>query len=217
MFTGLVQAKGNLVRRTQNGDDARLVLRGELPGGPLVLGESIAIDGVCLTVDKIVDATTFEVDASSETLAKTTLGSLTAGVAINLERALAVGDRLGGHLVSGHVDGVGSIAEKVPSGGSLKVVFEAPPDLARFIAPKGSICISGVSLTVNSVTRNRFDVMLIPHTRLKTSLDALEVGGQVNLEVDVLARYVARLLDYEKEEPAPDSRMLDRLRSAGYL
>lgn len=217
MFTGIVMAKGTLVRRNQHGESARLVLRGALGGEPLALGESIAVDGVCLTVDKILDPDTFEVDASSETLAKTTLGTALVGGALNLERALAVGARLGGHLVSGHVDGVGSVVEKVPSGTALKVVFETPPDLGRFIAPKGSVCVSGVSLTVNGANRNRFDVMLIPHTRDKTSLDALDVGSQVNIEVDVLARYVARLLEAEKEEPAPDSRMLDRLRASGYL
>lgn len=239
MFTGLVQAKGVLVRRTQNGRDARLVLRGQLVQSPtaedrIELGESIAIDGVCLTVDTIVEPgsakqeSTFEVDASSETLEKTTLGTLAIGSAINLERALPIGGRLGGHIVSGHVDGVGRVAEKIPVGGALKVVFEVGRDLARYIAPKGSICVSGVSLTVNGVAdstssagASRFDVMLIPHTRDKTSLDNLDVGASVNLEVDVLARYVARLLEMGRvssaEEPPPDSHLLERLRAAGYM
>ena len=233
MFTGLVEAKGTLVRRTEQGRDARLVIRGELVVGrahpaeksdPIVLGESIAIDGVCLTVDRIVEpggpgATVFEVDASSETLEKTTLGSLLIGSAVNLERALPVGGRLGGHIVSGHVDGVGHVAEKIPTGAALKVVFEAPAELARYIAPKGSICISGVSLTVNGVSDNRFDVMLIPHTRDKTSLDHLAIGAQVNLEVDLLARYVARLLERPSTttEPPADSRLLERLRASGYV
>ena len=231
MFTGLVEARGTLVRRTQHGRDARLVIRGELvpPGrDPIVLGESIAVDGVCLTVDTIVEpggpgASVFEVAASSETLEKTTLGSLAVGSAVNLERAVPIGGRLGGHIVSGHVDGVGRVAEKIPSGAALKVVFEAPAELARFIAPKGSICVSGVSLTVNGVSGSTFDVMLIPHTRDKTSLDGLAVGSQVNLEVDVLARYVARLLevgragDSSSSEPSPDSRLLERLRASGYV
>lgn len=231
MFTGLVQAKGTLVRRTENGSGARLVVR-SVPAGtgpssreiglgiggePLVLGESISVDGVCLTVDVIVDAETFEVDASSETLAKTTLGAIPTGGVVNLERALAVGQRLGGHLVSGHVDGVGRVVEKTPDGASLKVTFEAPHELARFIAPKGSVCVSGVSLTVNGVDRDRFDVMLIPHTLEKTNFSSLEVGTKVNLEVDVLARYVARLLEADKEEAVPDSRFLDRLRHSGVL
>jgi len=231
MFTGLVEARGTLVRRTQHGRDARLAIRGELvPQGrdPIALGESIAVDGVCLTVDTIVEPggpgpTVFEVDASSETLEKTTLGSLAVGSAVNLERALPIGGRLGGHIVSGHVDGVGRVAEKIPTGAALKVVFEAPAELARYIATKGSICVSGVSLTVNGVSGSCFDVMLIPHTRDKTSLDGLAVGSQVNLEVDVLARYVARLLevgragDPSSSEPSPDSRLLERLRASGYV
>lgn len=217
MFTGLVQAKGTLVRRTQKGEDARLVVKGPLGGEPLRLGESIAVDGVCLTVDVIVDAETFEIDASSETLAKTTLGSVPVLGTVNLERALAVGERLGGHLVSGHVDAVGKLVEKTPAGESTKVTFEVPRELSRFIAQKGSVCVSGVSLTVNHVDRNRFDVMLIPHTLEKTTLGVLEVGAPVNLEVDVLARYVARLLEADKEDAAPDSSFLDRLRAARVL
>lgn len=214
MFTGLVQAKGTLVRRTEKGADARLVVKGAV--GQLELGESIAVDGVCLTVAAF-DGDTFEFDASSETLAKTTLGSVPVLGTVNLERALAVGERLGGHLVSGHVDGVGRVVERTPVGESVKVTFEAPHELARFIAQKGSVCVSGVSLTVNNVERNRFDVMLIPHTLEKTTFASLEVGTKVNLEVDVLARYVARLLEADKEEAAPDSRFLDRLRASGVL
>lgn len=236
MFTGLVEAKGTLVRRVQKGRDARITLRGDLVGAaisgsafgrePLALGESIAIDGVCLTVDAIVEPggpgpSVFEVDASSETLAKTTLGGLAAGAAVNLERALPVGGRLGGHIVSGHVDGVGTVAEKRPDGAALAVTFEAPAELARFIANKGSICVNGVSLTVNAVAGSRFDVMLIPHTRDKTSLDALEVGAPVNLEVDVLARYVARLFEAggptSNNAESRDAQLLERLRASGYV
>jgi riboflavin synthase len=235
MFTGLVEVKGALLRRTaHSGADARLVLKGDFTNSskdPIQLGESIAIDGVCLTVDKIVEPgmpgpTTFEVDASSETLAKTTLGSLTMGSAINLERALPVGGRLGGHIVSGHVDGVGRVVEKTPVGAALKVVFEVPAELAKFVAPKGSICVSGVSLTVNNVSGATFDVMLIPHTRDKTSLDSLDVGSKVNLEVDVLARYVARLMEAGRVEASSsssssssssDDRLLERLRASGFV
>jgi riboflavin synthase len=250
MFTGLIQSKGALVRRTQSGADARLVLRGHLvsdallngKSDPIVLGESIAIDGVCLTVAKIVQAggpnaeSVFEVDASTETLEKTTLGSLAIGSSINLERALPIGGRLGGHIVSGHVDGVGVVTQKTPAGAAMKIVFEAPADLARYIAPKGSICVSGVSLTVNNVSGasgSSFDVMLIPHTLEKTSLDGISVGDRVNLEVDVLARYVARLMDVGRIEAPPggqtrtttdpmdrdrdDSHLLERLRASGYV
>src|SRR5262249_54786365 len=161
---------------------ARLVIRGDLAGGPgrepIALGESIAIEGVCLTVDAIPTPggpgeTVFEVDASSETLARTTLGALALGAAGNLERALALGARLGGHIVSGHVDGIGKVRSLTPAGAALEVSFEAPAELARYIAPKGSICVNGVSLTINAVAGSSFDVMLIPHTRKKTSLDAL--------------------------------------------
>jgi riboflavin synthase len=234
MFTGLVEAKGNLVRRTSRGADARLVLAGQLVRDDrtdaIMLGESIAIDGVCLTVDVIIEPgrpgvpTVFEVDASSETLAKTTLGELATSAAVNLERALPIGARLGGHIVSGHVDGVGRIAEVKPVSGALQVRIEAPADLARYIAEKGSIAMSGVSLTVNAVTGSTFDVMLIPHTREKTSLDALAVGTRVNLEVDILARYVARLLEVGRSAPEAgaganeaDSRLLERLTASGYV
>jgi riboflavin synthase len=233
MFTGLIESKGTLERITPSSAagtsarESRLVVRGELGPEPLVLGESIAVDGVCLTVAAIgkpgPGLCVFEADASAETLSKTTLGSLTAGTHVNLERAVALGARMGGHIVSGHVDGVGSIAEKTPVGGAVKVTFQVPPELARYVAPKGSICVSGVSLTVNNVEGDRFDVVLVPHTRDKTSLDALPVGARVNLEVDILARYVARLLECGRISPASpdpassDAAWTDRLQRAGYL
>ena len=222
MFTGLVESKGTLERITPKGSDARFVVRGDFDREPLTLGESIAVDGVCLTVAAIVRPgprdCVFEADGSAETLAKTTLGDLTAGANVNLERAMPLGGRMGGHIVSGHVDGVGQIAEKTPVGGAVKVTFQMPRDLARFLAPKGSICVSGVSLTVNGVSADRFDVFLVPHTREKTSLDALPVGARVNLEVDLLARYVARLLEHGRETVASsDAAWTDRLSRAGYM
>jgi riboflavin synthase len=225
MFTGLVETKGMIDRRTSSGRDARLVVRGHFEREPLALGESIAVDGVCLTVAAIVQGgpglAIFEADASSETLAKTTLGELAAGAHVNLERAVPLGGRMGGHIVSGHVDGVGHIKEKTPVGGAVKVVFGVPHELARYIAQKGSVCVSGVSLTVNNVEGDAFDVVLVPHTRDKTSLDALPVGARVNLEVDVVARYVARLLECGKAPEGgsvdPDAAWTDRLTRAGYL
>jgi riboflavin synthase len=223
MFTGLVETKGTLVQSTARGPDARLVIEGalEVSRSPIELGESIAVDGVCLTVAAIASKGSpvrFEADASSETLARTTLGALARGAHVNLERAVPLGGRMGGHIVSGHVDGVGRIASKEPIGGAVKVVFEAPKELMRFIAPKGSICVSGVSLTVNGVDNDRFDVVLVPHTRDKTSLDALPVGAPVNLEVDVLARYVARLMEAGRVDPSSsDAAWLDRLQRAGYM
>lgn len=227
MFTGLVETKGKLVRRAMRGRDARLVVSGPLVGEPIALGESIAVDGACLTVAAIVEPgmsgpCVLEFDASSETLAKTTLGELAPGSAVNLERALPLGGRMGGHIVSGHVDGVGRVVQTKPLGAALEVDFEAPAELARFIAPKGSICVSGVSLTVNGVSdgaerKARFDVVLVPHTREKTSLDALRAGTKVNLEVDVLARYVARLLESGRDAAASDAALLDWLQKAKYV
>jgi len=229
MFTGLIETKGTVERRASSagGRDARLVLRGEFEGGALVLGESIAVDGVCLTAAALAQPRpglwVFEADVSSETLAKTTLGDLTPGAHVNLERAVPLGGRMGGHIVSGHVDGVGHVKDKTPVGGAVKVVFQVPRELMRYIAPKGSICVSGVSLTVNNVAGDRFDVVLVPHTRDKTSLDALPIGARVNLEVDLLARYVARLLECGRISPASpdhassDAAWTDRLQRAGYL
>lgn len=233
MFTGLVETKGTLERITPAGGarDARLVVRGEFEREALALGESIAVDGVCLTVATIVKPgpglSVFEADASAETLAKTTLGELSPGAHVNLERAVPIGGRMGGHIVSGHVDGVGRIADKTPVGGAVQVGFTVPRELVRYIAQKGSICVNGVSLTVNNVAEERFDVFLVPHTREKTSLDALPVGARVNLEVDVLARYVQRLLECGRADAATtgtgasnessDAAWTERLQRAGYL
>lgn len=222
MFTGLVEALGTITKRVASGPDARLFISTGLPvaASPLVLGESIAVDGVCLTVAAF-QGDAFEADASAETLAKTTLGHLALGAKVNLERAVQLGGRMGGHIVSGHVDGVGRIASLTPLGQALKVVFEAPRELMRFIAPKGSICVSGVSLTVNGVSADGFDVVLVPHTREKTSLDGLGAGAPVNLEVDLLARYVARLMEAgagpTSSASSSDAAWIDRLGRAGYL
>jgi len=172
------------------GFDARL------DGEPLALGESIAVDGACLSVVSITGSG-FEADASGETLARTTLGRLAPGERVHLERALRASDRLGGHFVTGHVDGVGTMIERRPAGDATWMAFRVPRELARFVAEKGSIAVDGVSLTVNLVEGDRFEVTLIPITLEKTKLGALEVGAAVNLEVDVVARYVARLASAE--------------------
>lgn len=192
MFTGIVTVLGTLGARFPRGPGARLDLRARFDDGPLVLGESIAVDGACLSVDAI-GPDGFEVDASGETLARTTLGALQPGTPVHLERALRVGDRLGGHFVTGHVDGVGRLIERRPLGEATWMALRLPRELARFVAEKGSITIDGVSLTVNSVNADRFEVVLIPHTLAKTKLGALEPGAWVNVEVDLMARYAARL------------------------
>lgn len=193
MFTGLVEGVGRLVARESRGGDARLVIAvGNLPCADVRLGESIAVNGCCLTVVEF-DATSFAVDASNETLALTTLGRLPIDAPLNLERALLPTDRLGGHLVSGHVDGLAIAVQHREDARAVRWRFELVPDLLRYIATKGSICVDGVSLTVNAVDGAGFEVALIPHTVAHTAFHALRVGDAVNIEVDLLARYVARL------------------------
>ena len=197
MFTGLIQAVGRLVDRHPIGGDVRLRFAvGALPFDDVLMGESIACNGVCLTVVAF-GADHFDADVSTETLALTTLGALPLGVAVNLERALRVGDRLGGHLVSGHVDGVGAVESIVDDARGQRWRFAAPKPLLRFIAQKGSIAVDGVSLTVNAADDAGFEVMLVPHTLAHTGFGAMPVGTRVNLEIDTVARYVARLQDTE--------------------
>lgn len=192
MFTGIVSVLGTLGGRSPRGPGARLDIRARFEDGPLELGESIAVDGACLSVDAIA-SDGFEVDASGETLARTTLGQLRPGARVHLERALRVGDRLGGHFVTGHVDGVGRLVARRPMGEAVFMALRVPPDLSRFVAEKGSITIDGVSLTVNAVKGDTFDIVLIPHTLAKTKLGALQADDPVNVEVDLMARYAARL------------------------
>jgi riboflavin synthase len=216
VFTGLIETMGVLLDRAARGPGARLVVKAAFPDQePFALGESIAVEGTCLSVDRIREGG-FEADASAETLARTTLGSLAAGSPVNLERAAKLGSRLGGHIVTGHVDGVGSVVEKVAVGDALKVTFRMPRSLSRFVAEKGSVAVSGVSLTVNAAGPETFDVVLIPHTRAKTTLDGLAPGSPVNLEVDLLARYVVRALEGGASAPSDDAVWLERLRRAGY-
>jgi len=194
MFTGLVQAVGRLEAAERRGGDLRLRIgTGTLDLGGLQLGESIAVNGVCLTVVE-AGAAHFEADASNETLALTTLGRLEAGAPLNLERALLPTTRLGGHLVAGHVDGLGRVLAIADDGRSQRWRFAAPPALLRYVAAKGSICVDGVSLTVNAVDAEGFEVNLVPHTLAHTAFAATRAGAAVNLEVDLIARYAERLL-----------------------
>ena len=217
MFTGLVEDTGRVVSAERRSDAVVLGIRpGRIALADLTVGESVCHDGTCLTVTDVT-ADAYHVLAGGETLARTTLGGLAVGQRVNLERALRVGDRLGGHWVTGHIDGTGALAVHEDRGANLVLGFHAAPALLRYIVEKGSIAVAGVSLTVNTVDGDGFSVAIIPHTRDHTTLGDLVLGDRVNLEVDILARYVARMLDIEKEEPVPDSRMLDRLRSSGYL
>jgi riboflavin synthase len=189
MFTGLVQAQGSLVERSAQGRGQRL--RFECPFEDLQLGESISVDGACLTVAECT-AAGFAVDASSETLARTTLGALQQGSSVNLERALRASDRMGGHMVLGHVDQVVRVSRVEPADPGLRVHVDLAEPLLRLVAEKGSVCLNGVSLTVNAVSATGFEVLLIPHTLEVTNLKRLATGGELNFEADVMARYAAR-------------------------
>ena len=198
MFTGIIQAIGTIERLEPRGGDMRIrIASGKLPIDQATIGDSIAVNGVCLTAVEI-DARGFSADVSRESLSRTTLAELGQGSPVNLEMALLPTTRLGGHLVSGHVDGVGHVLERVDDGRSWRFTLEAPEGLARFIAEKGSICINGISLTVNSVSGARFSVNIVPHTLKETTLGTTLQGDAVNLEVDLIARYLERLLLGEK-------------------
>ena len=201
MFTGIIEAQGQLRSSQALGDDLRMWIG--TPTGFLEqasLGDSIAVNGVCLTVNEMQDGA-FAADLSRETLQLTTAGGWQSGQALNLEPALTLAKPLGGHLVSGHVDGIGHLRASAPDARSLRLEFEVPAELARYIARKGSITIDGVSLTVNSVDGCRFGVNIVPHTLTHTSLGSLQPDDPVNLEVDLLARYLERLIS-STEKPA---------------
>ncbi|MEM7546893.1 MAG: riboflavin synthase [Pseudomonadota bacterium] len=198
MFTGIITSVGEIIEANRSGDDLRLKIASDYLPDTIALGASIACGGVCLTVTgkgAHPRGGWFTADLSAETLSKTTMGERAIGDRLNLERSLKVGDELGGHIVSGHVDGVGTITDVASDGDSLRVTIEAPTDIARFIAPKGSVALDGASLTVNEVNGATFGVNLIPHTRAETTFGDFAAGQTVNLEIDVLARYVARLAE----------------------
>jgi riboflavin synthase len=194
MFTGLVEDVGTVARADRRSDALVLAIRpGRIPLAELTLGESICHDGACLTVTE-VGRDAFTVLAGAETLARTSLGGLRIGKRVNLERALKVGDRLGGHWVTGHIDGTGELAIRRDLGANLVLGFRTPPALLRYIVEKGSIAVAGVSLTVNAVDPETFSIAIIPHTRDHTTLGDLAIGDRVNLETDILAKHVEKLL-----------------------
>jgi riboflavin synthase len=194
MFTGLVEDVGTVARADRRSDALVLAIRPHrMPLGELTIGDSICHDGACLTVTEL-GRETFGVLAGAETLARTTLGGLRVGARVNLERALRVGDRLGGHWVTGHIDGTGELAGRRDLGANLVLVVRTPPALLRYVVEKGSIAVAGTSLTVNTVDAESFSIAIIPHTRDHTTLGGLSIGDRVNLEVDMLAKHVEKLL-----------------------
>ena len=197
MFTGIILAIGKITAIERRAGDCRLkVGTGKLPLTDAAVGDSIAVNGVCLTAVEL-GTDYFCADVSNETLSRTLLNVATVGMPVNLELALTPSTRMGGHIVSGHVDGIGKVVEKKPDGRSFRFTFKAPGNLAKYIAEKGSICIDGISLTVNEVNGAEFSVNIVPHTLKETTLGDAVAGTQVNLEVDLLARYMERLMQGE--------------------
>lgn len=217
MFTGLIEGRGAIERRRMVGGGAELAIRPSWPVAELSVGESVAVSGACLTVTALED-TIFLADVSGETLARTTLGRLRPGAAVNLERALKLGDRLGGHLVSGHVDGVGRVAGRREEGTSIRFRFSLTAEVARYVVAKGSIAVDGVSLTVNAVGRDWSEVNVIPHTARVTTLLELRVGDEVNIEGDLIAKYVERLLGFGAAPGEAESKLdKETLARLGYI
>lgn len=212
MFTGIVQAQGRVVAKTSVGGDVRLSIQSAgLPFDDYDVGESIAVNGVCLTATAL-RADGFDTDVSTETLSVTSLKDLSEGSFVNLEPSLSIGDRLGGHLVSGHVDCLGKVVRLDEDARSVRMSIEIPEEYARYVARKGSVCIDGVSLTINAVSANSFDLNIIPHTAETTIIGGYEPGTLVNVEVDMLARYVERLLAQDD-----DGMTLESLKANGYV
>lgn len=211
MFTGIIKAKGSVTAMNKQGGDVRLTVRSDgLPWGDYEIGESIAVNGVCLTA-VVLHEDGFDTDVSVETLDVTALSSLGPGSAVNLEPAISLGERLGGHLVSGHVDCVGCVISRNNDARSVRLTVEIPSEYARYVAKKGSVCLDGVSLTINEVSGNSFDLNIIPHTAAVTIIGDYEVGSTTNVEVDLLARYLERLISKDS-----DGISLDFLKAHGY-
>jgi len=211
MFTGIIQAKGSIAALKRRGGDVRLSVQSDgLPFASYDVGESIAVNGVCLTAVALRDDG-FDTDVSVETLDVTSLGGLGIGNSVNLEPSLSLGDRLGGHLVSGHVDCLGVVTSRTADARSIRIVVEIPDEFARYVARKGSVTVDGVSLTVNEVSATSFEVNIIPHTADVTIIGDYAVGTKVNVEVDLLARYIERLLSKDG-----DGLSMEFLKEHGY-
>lgn len=220
MFTGLIEDVGQVRDFSRRHDGARLIVATALPMADMKLGESIAVNGACLTVTTLGDGA-FSADISLETLSCSTLSGLSSGTRVNLERALRLGDRLGGHLVSGHVDGVAKLVDKRRDGNAVRMTFRLPPENLLYLVVKGSVAIDGVSLTVNQVTTEDFSVAIIPHSLVQTTLDDCKIGGSVNVETDMIAKYVQRLFPGQinslSSAPAQNRLDLDMLAKHGFL
>ncbi|KIH77388.1 riboflavin synthase alpha chain [Geoalkalibacter ferrihydriticus] len=216
MFTGLIEGLGTLQEVRQGRDGCRLTLGTCPPFADFTHGESIAVNGVCLTVEAF-GSDFFQADVSPQTLASSTLGELRCGIRVNLERALRLGDRLGGHLVTGHVDGVGMIIKRESRGNSVLFTVQPPAHLLRYLVPKGSVALDGISLTISGLTETSFSLTIIPHSLGQTNLAELNVGARVNLETDILGKYVERLLSRHGDQEGSRRIDLEFLARNGYL
>lgn len=215
MFTGLIEDLGTVRELRRGGCSVRLTVGTKIPISELHLGDSVAVNGICLTV-VATGSDSFSADVSPESLERSTLGELSTGSRVNLERALRLSDRLGGHLVSGHVDAIATISERLQDRNAIRFTFRLPAAVNRLVAEKGSVAIDGISLTVNAVTEETFAVAIIPHTLAMTTLQEKKTGDRVNVETDLIARYIARLLGVEGER-AVGSVNLDFLAKHGFL
>jgi riboflavin synthase len=216
VFTGIIESVGSISKIEQVNGDARFTIdTGKLDMADVKIGDSIACNGVCLTAVEL-GARYYVADVSAESLSVTTLGELSVGSPVNLEKALRLQDRLGGHLVSGHVDGVGEVLSIEQDARSWRYQIQAPVALAKYIAAKGSICLNGISLTVNKVEGTNFDINIVPHTRQETTIKDLQIGSKVNLEVDLLARYLERMMT-APQEPEGNQVTKELLAENGFL
>ena len=219
MFTGIIESIGKIAKMEKRGGDVRLhIATGQLDLSDVALGDSIAVNGVCLTA-VVLPGDGFVADVSNETLSLTSLGQLSTGSPVNLEKALTMSTRLGGHLVSGHVDGLGEVVAKSEDARSIRFTVKAPDELAKYIAHKGSITVDGTSLTVNAVKGAEFELNIVPHTAQETIMSEYEVGRKVNLEVDLVARYLERLLlgDKAADANAEGGLNMQKLMEAGFV
>lgn len=219
MFTGIIESIGKIAKMEKRGGDVRLhIATGKLDLSDVALGDSIAVNGVCLTA-VVLPGDGFVADVSNETLSLTSLGQLSTGSPVNLEKALTMSTRLGGHLVSGHVDGLGEVIAKSEDARSIRFTVKAPDELAKYIAHKGSITVDGTSLTVNAVKGAEFELNIVPHTAQETIMSEYEVGRKVNLEVDLVARYLERLLfgDKAANAYAEGGLNMQKLMEAGFV
>mgnify|MGYP000344974137 CR=1 FL=1 len=216
MFTGLIEDLGTVRSLQTGGGSGRIAIATALPMDEIALGDSIAVNGVCLTVVEFGGGQ-FSADVSAESLSRTVLGELRPGQRVNLERALRLSDRLGGHLVSGHVDGLGVVSERYQDLNAVRFTIDIPPALLRYVVEKGSVAIDGISLTVNNVSAQGFSVAVIPHSLAKTTLQERGVGSRVNIETDILGKYVERLLKPAAGQDEGTPLSLDTLAKHGFL